>query len=109
MKDETRNPLKKHLRITVSEHPEDPFGPAGSAFSTNWVEGLSAVQLGDEFFIYFNHYAKPQHCGVVKSRDRENWQDVSDRVEFPLAARHGTVLKVPEEFIRRVEISTRKR
>ena len=107
VKDETLKPAKKHLRLASSDRPEGPFGAAGPAFTTNWVEGPSAVQLGDECYIYFDHYAKPQYYGATKSRDLQHWQDISDRMHFPRGARHGTVLKVPETIVRRLETATR--
>jgi len=101
VKDETRNPVKKHLRIAVGDRAEGPFGPAGAPVSGDWVEGPSAIQIGDEFYIYFDHYGKPQYYGAVKSTDLEHWQDV--QVSFPKGARHGTVLKVPETIIHKIQ------
>ncbi len=103
VKDETRNPVKKHLRIAVSERPEGPYGPAGAPLTIDWVEGPSAVQFGDDYFIYFDHYAKPQYYGAVKSADLKQWRDISDQVHFPRGARHGTILKVPDTLIRRID------
>jgi len=103
VKDETRNPLKKNLRIATADKPEGPFGPASQPISTNnWVEGPSAVQIGDQFYIYFDHYSKPQYYGAVKSTDLRHWQDISQQVSLPQGARHGTVLKVPETIINRI-------
>jgi hypothetical protein len=104
VKDETKNPVKKHLRLAESDHADGPFGPAGESFTKNWVEGPSAIQLGSEFIIYFDHYASPQYYGAVKSPDLKNWQDISPEVSLPQGARHGTVLKVPESVVRNLQV-----
>jgi hypothetical protein len=92
--------VKKHLRLAESDNADGPFGPAGEAFTKDWVEGPSAIQLGNEFIIYFDHYTSPQYYGAVKSPDMKNWQDISPEVALPRGARHGTVLKVPESIVR---------
>jgi beta-xylosidase len=109
LKDETRHPVKKHLRLAVSERADGPFGPAGPPFTKDWVEGPSAIQIGEEFYVYYDHYAKPQYYGAVKSRDLEQWQDVSAQVSLPGGARHGTVLRVPVSLTRALDGSTTSR
>ncbi len=103
VKDETKNPVKKHLRLAAGERAEGPFGKAGPAITGDWVEGQSAIALGGEFYIYFDHYLRPQYYGAVKSADLEHWQDISSQVSFPRGARHGTVLKVPEDVVRNLQ------
>jgi hypothetical protein len=99
VKDETKNPVKKHLRLAVSDQAEGPFGPAGPAITGDRVEGPSAVQIGTEFYIYFDHYGDPKYYGAVKSTDLEHWQDVSGSMSFPKGFRHGTVLRVPAGIV----------
>ncbi len=107
VKDETRYPPKKNLRIAIGKSPEGPFGPASPAISTNtWVEGPSAIQIGTEYYIFFDHYVEPRYYGAVKSADLEHWQDVSHQVVFPRGARHGTVLKVPLPVIEKIQKQT---
>ena len=104
VKDETKNPVaRKDLHLTVGDSPEGPFGKAGPTFATNWVEGPSAIQIGGEYYVYFDHYSNPQYYGAVKSADLEHWQDVSQQVSFPRGTRHGTVLKVPANVIQQIQ------
>jgi hypothetical protein len=103
VKDETKFPVQKHLRLAVSDQADGPFSKAGPAITGDWVEGPSAIQLGDEFFIYFDHYGKPQYYGATKSSDLAHWQDISTQVSFPKGARHGTVLKVPGQIVRNLQ------
>ena len=103
VKDETKNPVKKHLRIAEGSLAEGPFGPAGPAISTDWVEGPTAIKNGNDYYIYFDHYQKPQYYGAIKSTDLKSWQDVSSLVTFPKGIRHGTVLAVPEKVLQDIE------
>ena len=108
VKDETKTPVKKHLRIATSYRAEGPFSPAGPPFTHDWVEGPSAIQMGEEFFVYFDHYAAPQYYGAAKSRDLEHWEDISKQVSFPAGVRHGTVLRVPEGVVKKISGETAK-
>ena len=99
VKDETRQPVKKHLRFAVGDHAEGPFGPASEPFTMSWVEGPSAVSIGGGIIVYFDHYASPQYYGAVKTADFNSWQDVTTQLSFPAGARHGTVLRVPEAVV----------
>jgi hypothetical protein len=103
VEDETRNPVKKELHLAVGDSAQGPFGKAGPPITGDWVEGPSAIQIGEEFYIYFDHYRQPQYYGAVKSADLEHWQDISSQVSFPKGARHGTVLKVPESVVRHLQ------
>ncbi len=109
VKDETKVPVKKNLRLTTSDRAEGPFSKAGVPFTGDWVEGPSAIQIGEEFFVYFDHYAAPQYYGAVKSRDLEHWEDISKKVSFPKGVRHGTVLRVPESVVKKIEGTAEKR
>ena len=99
VKDETKVPVKKHLRLAVSDQAEGPYGPAGPAITGDWVEGPSGIQVGSEFYIYFDHYGSPKYYGGIKSSDLEHWQEVSASMSFPKGFRHGTVLRVPEVVV----------
>jgi len=100
VKDETRQPVKKNLRLAASERAEGPFGPASEPFTLAWVEGPSALAVGGEVFIYFDHYAAPQYYGVVKTTDFKTWQDLTKQLSLPSGARHGTVLRVSEAVLK---------
>ena len=48
VKDETRWPTpKKHLRMAFADTPDGPWCAAGPAFSTDWVEGPTALSVGE--------------------------------------------------------------
>ena len=98
VKDETLNPVKKNLRIAVGDSPEGPFGPASAPFTPSWVEGPTAIRIGDDYVVYFDCYTKGCY-GAVRSRNLKDWEDITSRVSFPQGARHGTVLRVSRSVV----------
>ena len=101
VKDETLRPVKKHLRVASGPSLEGPFAELSRPFSPDWVEGPSALQVGDDFLVYFDAYTKGYY-GALRSRDLQNWENVSDRVSFPKGTRHGTALAVSREVIEKL-------
>lgn len=99
VKDETKNPVKKDLHLAVSDNAEGPYSKAGPAISGDWVEGPSGIQIGGEYYIYFDHYGNPKYYGGIKSTDMQHWQDVSALMSFPKGFRHGTVLYAPRSVV----------
>lgn len=100
VKDETKNPVaKKNLRIASADNVMGPYTNMSDPFTISWVEGPSAIRIGDEYFVYFDHYTRPQYYGAVKSKDLKTWEDVSKQMRFPAGARHGTVFAVSEDVL----------
>lgn len=91
-------PGKKALRLAFSDAAEGPWTGVTEPFTGDWVEGPSALRIGGEWFVYFDHYAKPHYYGAVKSPDLKTWTDVSKQMAFPLGHRHGTALQVPKRI-----------
>jgi hypothetical protein len=102
VKDETKEPPKKHLRIASSESAEGPFTHLSPPFTRDWIEGPTAIQIGKDYLVYFDVY-REKHYGAMRSRDLKTWEDVTSMVSFPAGARHGTVIAVPRNIIARLE------
>jgi len=109
VKDETRNPPKKHLQVADAPDLQGPFGKLGAPITPPklWVEGPTALQIGDDVVLYYDAYIT-KHYGAMRSRDLVHWEDVSDKMQFPdegtkKRMRHGTVIAVPEEVIASLE------
>lgn len=94
-KDERKSPLQKNLRIAIASQPEGPFGPPSEPFTGSWVEGPSVLRIKDHYLVYFDHYARPQHYGAMRSKDLVTWEDCSQEMTFPKDHRHGTALRIP--------------
>ena len=101
LKDETRYPdPKKYLCIATSDDLTGSYTKPGKPISPDsiWVEGPTIIEIGKEYFIYFDMY-RNHKMGVIKSNDLINWTDVSGKVTFPEGTRHGTVFKVNQNIL----------
>lgn len=101
VKDETRNPAKKHLRLASSDNIGGPYGNLSAPFTRDWVEGPTALRVGDSFLVYFDAY-RDHRYEAMRSRDLKVWEDVSGRISMPHDARHGTAIEVPGSVVERL-------
>jgi PelA/Pel-15E family pectate lyase len=106
LKDETQNPVRKNLRIAVSDRVAGPYGKASAPFTPDWVEGPTAIKINHEWIVYFDLY-RDKRYGAVKSRDLKNWESVTDKLVMPAGARHGTVFTVSDEVLSKLTIAWR--
>ena len=103
LKDETRHPPAKNLRIATSDKATGPWSAASDPFSPKgvWVEGASCLKIGDWWYVYFDAYREHKY-GAIRSKDLKTWENISDQVSFPNDMRHGTVFSVPQEVLNRL-------
>jgi hypothetical protein len=99
LKDETRQPPQKNIRMAFSDKAGGPYTKASKPITGDyWAEGPTAIRIGGNWIVYFDKYTK--HCyGAVSSKDMEHWQDISAKVSFPKGFRHGTVVKVDKDIL----------
>ena len=94
LKNETRQPAEKNLRVATAKKLTGPYSAAGPPITGKyWAEGPTAVKIGGQWVVYFDKYTEKKY-GAVTSPDLVHWKDNSDAVSFPKGARHGTVLKI---------------
>ena len=99
LKDETNDTeLQRNLRVATADSYLGPFGPASAPFTPSWTEGATAIQLGDRYIVYYDCY-EDHHFGAKETNDFVNWTDVTNRIEFPAGARHGTVFRAPRKLV----------
>jgi hypothetical protein len=99
VKDETRNPPQKNIRVTSSASLYGPYSsPSAPITGSFWAEGPSVTKTGGKWIVYFDKYTE-RKMGAVASADLINWDDISDKVNFPEGARHGTVFMADEEIL----------
>lgn len=103
LKDERREPLKKNLRLAFAKELAGPYTGLTGPITGDWVEGPSTIKIGADYFIYFDHYSRPQHYGAVRSRDLKHWEDVTAKMSFPPGQRHGTVVRISETEAQRLQ------
>ncbi|MVN77451.1 family 43 glycosylhydrolase [Hymenobacter sp. HMF4947] len=97
LKDETREPAQKNLRVAFADQAAGPYGaPSAPITGKYWAEGPTAIQLGNKWLVYFDKYTEHKY-GAVTSTDLTHWTDISDQVHFPAGTRHGTVLRISQQ------------
>lgn len=98
LKDETKVPVQKNLKIAYSKNLTGPYTKASEPITGNyWAEGPTAIQINNEWVVYFDKYTQKKY-GAVKQTSK-GWEDISEQISFPTGTRHGTVIKVPAELI----------
>jgi beta-xylosidase len=103
LKDETREPAQKNLRVAFSDKLAGPYGKASAPITGNyWAEGPTTARLGKEWLVYFDKYRDHKY-GLLKSTDLVNWTDVSDKLTVPKGLRHGTVFRVSAKELKLLE------
>lgn len=110
VKDETRFPPKKYFQIAVAHSKTGPFEKLSDPITPEgfWVEGPTAVQVGDEAILYYDAYMTRRY-GALRSTDMKTWEDISDQMHFPdentpIRMRHGTVIKVPSSLLEKLGV-----
>lgn len=103
LKDETRHPAEKNIRVATGSSATGPFSkPSEPITGDYWAEGPTAVKIDGYWVVYFDKYTE-HRMGAVRSSDLVNWEDISDEVEFPEGTRHGTVFKVPMQVFEKLQ------
>jgi len=112
IKDETRNPPKKYLQLAAADALQGPFHTLSAPFTPPglWVEGPTALKVGDDYLVYFDAYTK-KFYSAMRSRDLKTWEDVTSKLSFPdegtpLRMRHGTALAVPSLVVEKLRHTT---
>lgn len=97
IKDETREPAAKNLKLAFAYELEGPYGEASSPITGDyWAEGPTVMFDKGIWTIYFDKYVD-KHYGVIQSNDLKTWKDNSDKLSMPNGIRHGTVLKISKK------------
>lgn len=101
VKNETEIPAAvKNIIMVRAPSPDGPWSQPGAPLPPAgvWVEGPTAIKIGEWWQVYFDKYRDHQY-GAVRSKDLIEWQDVSDQLVVPAGLRHGTVLRVPRALV----------
>lgn len=101
LKDETKHPVKKHIRIAVSDSLTGGYRLMSKPITPDWVEGPTVTKIDGYWVMFYDEYTRHQ-MGAVRSKDLQNWEIITDSVSFPQGTRHGTVFKVKESILERL-------
>ena len=102
LKEETRYPPAKNLRVATANSLLGPWETQAAAFTPKniWVEGPSTLKIGERYFVYYDEYTEHRY-GAMSTTDFINWRKESPR--FPRGMRHGTALHIPKQVYHSLE------
>ena len=95
--------MRKNLRMAFAREVAGPYTGLTEPFTGDWVEGPTAIRIGEYYIVYFDHYSRPQYYGAMRSKDLKTWEDVTSQMTFPAGQRHGTVIRIPEKEAARLQ------
>lgn len=98
VKDETKLPPQKNIRIAKSEKLTEGYTIVGEKITIDWVEGPTVTAIGEDWIVYYDEYTRHK-MGAVKSTDLIQWTEISDQLSFPKGSRHGTIFMVDEKVL----------
>ncbi|MBN2105590.1 glycoside hydrolase family 43 protein [bacterium] len=102
LKDETRCPAQKNIRIANSTDAEGPYGPPSEPVTGDyWAEGPTVIQIQNRWHLYFDKYRLHQY-GLLVSEDLQTWTDKSHMLSCPVGMRHGTVFRATESVLNKL-------
>jgi hypothetical protein len=91
LKDETREPVQKNIKIATSKKLNKSYSDASTPITGNyWAEGPTTLRINGGWIVYFDKYRDHKY-GAIQSTDLKNWTDVSDKLVMPKGIRHGTI------------------
>lgn len=96
LKDETREPAQKNIKIAYAKKLTGPYSAPSSPITGNfWAEGPAALSVNNQWIVYFDKYTQHKY-GAITSSNLIDWSDVSDKISLPEGIRHGTIVTVDE-------------
>lgn len=95
-KDNSRPNL--NLRVSFARAATGPWEYISGPFTQKFTEGPCALKVGADWLIYFDSY-RGKIYGAVKTRDFNNFLDVTEQVSFPPEHKHGTAFRVSREIL----------
>lgn len=97
-KDQTYDPLTFQERVATGPTLEGPWSNISGPINESWSEGPSAIQIGDRYIVFYDHY-RPPHARyeAVATTDWKHWQDITEQISLPDHCKHGSFLKITNE------------
>lgn len=103
LKDETRYPPQKNLRLAFSNTLTGGYSTASEPITGQyWAEGPTVLKQGKRWIVYFDKYREHKY-GAVASTDLKQWTEISDQLEMPKGIRHGTVFTVSKNELEKLK------
>jgi hypothetical protein len=97
-KDQTIDPLTYQERVATGPTLEGPWSHISGPINESWSEGPSAIQVGDRYLVFYDHYRAPHaRYEAVATHDWKHWDDATAEIALPAYCKHGSFLKISEE------------
>lgn len=102
LKDETKEPPQKNLKVAFANSLTGLYSKASEPITGNyWAEGPTTLKIGKQWIVYFDKYTLRQY-GAIASTDLQNWTDISEKISLPKGIRHGSILKISRKELNRL-------
>ena len=96
-KDQTLDPLTYQERVAAGPTLQGPWSHISGPINESWSEGPSAIQAGDRYIVFYDHYRAPHaRYEAVSTTDWKHWQDITAQISLPAYCKHGSFLKITE-------------
>lgn len=105
---DNRKPGFSDLFCVTASQPEGPYGDPSEKFAPTYSEGACAIQVGDEWLIYFDVY-RQSRFGAVSTKDFKTFTPIDDRISLPAGHKHGTIIKVKESVLKALKAEEARR
>lgn len=103
MKDETKEPVQKNLKIAFAKHLAGPYSRASEPITGNyWAEGPTTLKINDQWIVYFDKYRDHKY-GAITSKDLKTWTDISTKISMPAGIRHGSIFTITEAELNKLK------
>jgi hypothetical protein len=102
-KQQTLDPLTYQERIASGPTLEGPWSDISGPINESWSEGPSAIQVGDKYIVFYDHYRAPRaRYEAVATTDWKHWEDITAETSLPAYCKHGSFLKITNEQAERL-------
>ena len=106
LKDETREPAQKNLKLAFADNLTGPYSKATPAFTDKtWAEGPTTLKLNDNWIVYYDKYTAKKY-GALSSTDLKTWTDISEKISLPNGIRHGSIFEVSKKDLKKLSLIT---
>jgi hypothetical protein len=94
LKDNTRP--QRNLQVAFAPSPAGPWENLSAHLTPQFTEGPSGLKAGDDWLIYYDSYQAKRY-GLLRTRDFKQFEDVSEKAQFPRGLKHGTAFKATRQ------------
>jgi len=103
MKDNTRP--YRNILVAHSTNPFGPFTDYSKRFTEMYSEGPTMTKVGNNWLIYYDSY-RLKKFGCVRTADFKTFTNITDSVSVPQGHKHGTIFKVTEKTLKKLQAAT---